>query len=199
MKLQEFLSEKLDSAGVGQEYLHNFIVIMEAMLNHFELLPTDYWDKELSRKLVKPRQVLYWLLKNYTNISHEKIGHILNKNKQVVYFSCDEIDNYIENSDSFNEKITSIVKEIKPKLDKMENKQLKERQVIIDLHLEEIKRVLDTKVRQNKVWRKWCFDRTIELSGKDQMSAVINHSIEPFSLKVAKRKTGDLEIQIKKK
>lgn len=88
--------------------------IKKVITNHYDIKLEDFNSKKRTRAIAYPRQIAMYLTRELTDLSLPKIGDEFGgRDHTTVIHACDKISKEIEESDDFNNKINSIIKEIK--------------------------------------------------------------------------------------
>jgi chromosomal replication initiator protein len=107
--------------------------IIEVVCNDFGILPDDLREKKRIRKLVEPSQIIYYFIRQYTNLSLYGISQAVKRGtRNSVFNSIEKVENYKETDKNYKERINRLDEMIK--LIKPENVQERNNGVLIDFY-----------------------------------------------------------------
>jgi len=98
--------------------MNDIEILKKIVCDEMDITIEDF-ENNLSRqfrKYVIPRQIIFYILKNYENMTITAIGKLLNKDHATVVYSCKVIQNLIDTDKFLREKILNCEKKYKNNL-----------------------------------------------------------------------------------
>jgi chromosomal replication initiator protein len=95
--------------------MNDIEILKKIVCDEMDITIEDF-ENNLSRqfrKYVIPRQIIFYILKNYENMTITAIGKLLNKDHATVVYSCKVIQNLIDTDKFLREKILNCEKKYK--------------------------------------------------------------------------------------
>lgn len=86
--------------------------IIQVVLDYYKITKEDLVGKERFQKLVYPRKVAIYLLRNELGMSYPNIGRELQKDHTTAIYSVKTLERELGNNDDLREEITAIRKQI---------------------------------------------------------------------------------------
>ena len=90
-------------------------VILDVVAEHYGISPSDIIGGKRNAEIVVPRQIVMYLCREYTDISLQNIGKILNKKDHTtIMHGINKIEERIATDEELRNKIDIIKKKISP-------------------------------------------------------------------------------------
>ena len=116
--------KKLTDITVTEEILKDFVsqhverkispeLVLEYVAEHYLVCVEDLKSKKRSAEIVMPRQVVMYLLRNLTDLTLEKIGHVLGgKNYTTVKYGIEKVEDELKKSKELEQSIKVLKKKL---------------------------------------------------------------------------------------
>ena len=87
--------------------------LKQFVIDEFDLESGDFWKRTRDRDILRPRQILMYLLKKHCDFSYPKIGVILGMHHTTAIHSVKHVENLMLHCDIINEHIAVIEENLK--------------------------------------------------------------------------------------
>ena len=82
--------------------------IIKAVAKYFEINPEDITGKDRSQKMVEPRKVAMYMVRDMTHLSFPKMGEVFNKDHSTVKHAIDTLEEQLKDDAALREKIQDV-------------------------------------------------------------------------------------------
>ena len=82
--------------------------IIKAVAKYFEINPEDITGKDRSQKMVEPRKVAMYMVRDMTHLSFPKMGEVFNKDHSTVKHAIDTLEEQLKDDSALREKIQDV-------------------------------------------------------------------------------------------
>ncbi len=82
--------------------------IIKAVAKYFEITYEDIVGKDRSQKMVEPRKIAMYMVRDMTHLSFPKMGEVFNKDHSTVKHSIDTLEEQLKDDSSLREKIQDV-------------------------------------------------------------------------------------------
>ena len=82
--------------------------IIKAVAKYFEINPEDITGKDRSQKMVEPRKVAMYMVRDMTHLSFPKMGDVFNKDHSTVKHAIDTLEEQLKDDSALREKIQDV-------------------------------------------------------------------------------------------
>ncbi|MBR5543487.1 MAG: chromosomal replication initiator protein DnaA [Oscillospiraceae bacterium] len=82
--------------------------IIKAVAKYFELEYEDIIGKDRSAKMVEPRKIAMYMVRNMTNESYPKMGKIFNRDHTTIKYSVDTLEELLKTDNELKEQIKDV-------------------------------------------------------------------------------------------
>ncbi len=82
--------------------------IIKAVAKYFEINPEDITGKDRSQKMVEPRKVAMYMVRDMTHLSFPKMGEVFNKDHSTVKHAIDTLEEQLKDDAVLREKIQDV-------------------------------------------------------------------------------------------
>ncbi len=82
--------------------------IIKAVAKYFEINPEDITGKDRSQKMVEPRKIAMYMVRDMTHLSFPKMGEVFNKDHSTVKHAIDSLEEQLKDDSALREKIQDV-------------------------------------------------------------------------------------------
>ncbi len=82
--------------------------IIKAVAKYFEINPEDITGKDRSQKMIEPRKIAMYMVRDMTHLSFPKMGEVFNKDHSTVKHAIDSLEEQLKDDAVLREKIQDV-------------------------------------------------------------------------------------------
>ena len=82
--------------------------IIKAVAKYFEINPEDITGKDRSQKMIEPRKIAMYMVRDMTHLSFPKMGEVFNKDHSTVKYAIDSLEEQLKDDAVLREKIQDV-------------------------------------------------------------------------------------------